>query len=191
MKIFEAQGYSKDKAINTLDLEIDTTKLRNATISWKKAGSPIKGKQLTDFLEKYTKEKKAIGAYIVLESPSDDTRLSPYKVINEVTTGKRKATTTYQIKEAELKIKHNITKDEEGNDVDTPEVSVVSTGKIEGKASKKDQAVKIMKDLIRENRKSYVIEIVKEITEGQKYASYGEYTPSKSAKQGKFIFFQA
>ena len=38
-------------------------------------------------------------------------------------------------------------------------------------------------------KKDYVIEIVKEVTEGQKYAGYGQYTPSKSAKLGKFMFF--
>jgi hypothetical protein len=46
-----------------------------------------------------------------------------------------------------------------------------------------------MKDLIEANKKDYVIEIVKEITDGQKYAGYGQYTPSKSAKLGKFIFY--
>ena len=45
-----------------------------------------------------------------------------------------------------------------------------------------------MKDLIKQNKKNYVIEIVKEITEGQKFAAYGEYTPSKSAEVGKFLF---
>ena len=45
-----------------------------------------------------------------------------------------------------------------------------------------------MKELIKETKKDYVIEIVKEITEGQKFAAYGEYTPSKSAEVGKFIF---
>ena len=46
-----------------------------------------------------------------------------------------------------------------------------------------------MKELIEANNKDYVVEIVKEVTEGQKYAGYGKYTPSKSAKLGKFMFF--
>ena len=46
-----------------------------------------------------------------------------------------------------------------------------------------------MKELIEENKKDYVVEIVKEVTAGQKYAGYGQYTPSKSAKLGKFMFF--
>ena len=74
-------------------------------------------------------------------------------------------------------------------DVEVSEVKVLSTGAVEARAGKKDEAVKLMKSLIKENRKNYVIEIVKEITTGERYASYGVYTPSKSAVVGKFIFF--
>lgn len=188
MKIVEAQGYNKQKALESAGFDIDVTRLKNATLSWKKAGSPLNGKKLEEFLKAYTKENRAYGAYVVVEAASDDTRERPYKVINEATKGKRKATTTYQVKEAELKIKFHTEKDEAGNDVEVPVVTVVSVGKVEGRATKKDQAIKLMKDLIKENRKDYVIEIVKEITEGQKFAAYGEYTPSKSAEVGKFIF---
>jgi hypothetical protein len=188
MRIAEAQGYSKQKAFETTGFDVDFGKLKNATLSWKKVGSPLGGKKLNEFLEAYIKENKAYGVYIVVDPASDDTRERPYKIINEATKGKRKSTTTYQVKEAEFKVKYRTVKDEEGNDVEVPEVTVVSTGKIEGKATKKDQAIKLMKDLIKQNRKPYVIEIVKEITEGQKYAAYGEYTPSKSAEVGKFIF---
>jgi len=188
MRIAEAQGYSKQKALETTGFDVDLERLKNATLSWKKAGAPLGGKKLEEFMKAYTKENKAYGAYVVVESASDDTRERPYKIINEATKGKRKATTTYQVKEAELKVKYHTEKDEEGNDVEVPEVTVVSSGKVEGRASKKDQAVKLMKDLIKQNKKNYVIEIVKEITEGQKFAAYGEYTPSKSAEIGKFIF---
>jgi len=188
MKIAEAQGYSKQKALETTGFDVDIERLKNATQSWKKAGAPLSGKKLTEFLEAYIKDNKVYGAYVVVEPASDDTRERPYKVINEATKGKRKATTTYQVKEAELKIKYHNTKDEEGNDIEVPEVTVVSSGKVEGRATKKDQAIKLMKDLIKQNKKDYVIEIVKEITEGQKFAAYGEYTPSKSAELGKFLF---
>lgn len=191
MKIAEAQGYSKQKALETTGFDVDIERLKNATQSWKKAGAPLGGKKLSEFLEAYIKDNKVYGAYVVVEAASDDTRERPYKVINEATKGKRKATTTYQVKEAELKVKYHNTKDEEGNDVETPEVAVVSSGKVEGRATKKDQAVKLMKDLIKQNKKNYVIEIVKEITEGQKFAAYGEYTPSKSAELGKFLFAMA
>lgn len=188
MKIAEAQGYSKQKALKTTGFDVDIERLKNATQSWRKAGAPLGGKKLNEFLEAYIKDNKVYGAYVVVEAASDDTRERPYKVINEATRGKRKSTTTYQVKEAELIVKYHNTKDEEGNDVEVPEVTVVSSGRVEGRATKKDQAVKLMKDLIKQNKKNYVIEIVKEITEGQKFAAYGEYTPSKSAELGKFLF---
>ena len=192
MRIVEAQGYSKEKAFIETGLDANLDKFRNATISWKKAGAPISGKKLEEFLTAYMKEKKAVGIYLVVTPSSDDTRLRPYTVINEATKGKRKATTTYQIKEADLKVKTKMVKDtdEDGNEIEVEEVTVAvsNTGAVEGRATKKDAAVKLMKELIKENRKDYVIEIVKEITEGQKYASYGVYTPSKTAEKGQFIF---
>ena len=192
MRIVEAQGYSKEKAFIESGLDANLDKFRNATISWKKAGAPISGKKLEEFLTAYMKEKKAVGIYLVVTPSSDDTRLRPYTVINEATKGKRKATTTYQIKEADLKVKTKMVagKDADDNDIEVEEVTVTvsNTGAVEGRATKKDAAVKLMKELIKENRKDYVIEIVKEITEGQKYASYGVYTPSKTAEKGQFIF---
>jgi hypothetical protein len=237
MIIKESQGYSKDKALEAAELDVTLDRLKNATLAWKKAGSPLSQKKLNDFMAAYIKDKKAVGAYIVVDPASDDTRLRPYNVINETTIGKRKSTTTYQIKEAELSVKfHTDTKvvkskdketgeeientvefqspykketitvevdvlDEDGKktgekatktkEVEIPQVKVISTGAVEAKASKKDEALKLMKELVTANEKDYVIEIVKEITDGQKYAGYGLYTPSKSAKLGKFMFFVA
>lgn len=191
MKTVEAQGYSKQKAFEVTGLDVDLDMLKNATLSWKKAGSPMNTKELNSFMAAYIKSKKAVGAYLVVEPSSDDTRTRPYKVINEVTNGKRKAKTFYQIKEAEFKVKTTTAKNEEGEDVESTEVSVISTGVIEGRAERKEAAMKLMKELIEENKKDYIIEIVREVVEGQKYAGYGQYTPSKSAKKGKFIFFVA
>ncbi|MGV8961932.1 MAG: hypothetical protein ACOH2V_00945 [Candidatus Saccharimonadaceae bacterium] len=232
MKSVEAQGYSKDKALEATGLDIELDRFKNATLAWKKAGSPMNTKQLNAFMTAYIKEKKAVGAYIVVEAASDDTRLRPYSVINEVTKGKRKSTTTYQIKEAELSVKYHTetrlvvdkvtgeeksvevqtpyiketvevevkTKDPETGEVtittalkevDVPQVKVISVGAVAARAGKKDLALKLMKELIETNRTDYVVEIVKEITAGQRYAGYGQYTPSKSAKLGKFVFFIA
>ena len=190
MKTVEAQGYSKEKALEASGLDVDFEMLKNATQAWKKAGSPMNSKALNTFMADYVKRNKVVGAYLVIESASDDTRLRPYNVINEVTEGKRKAKTTYQIKEAELKVKYEKVVDSEtGEESQKAVVSVISAGAVEARADKKDQAFKTMKELIEANKKNYVVEIVKEITEGQKYAGYGLYTPSKSAKQGKFMFF--
>lgn len=188
----EATGYSKELAFETTGLDVSYDKLKNATIAWKKAGSPLNTKQLNAFMEQYLKNKKAVGAYVVVEGSASDTRSNPYSVINERTTGKRKAKTTYQIKEGSFKVKETTSINEEGEEIVVKTVTGVSDlGAVEATADKKDVAIKLMKELISENKKNYVIEIVKEITEGQKYAAYGTYTPSKSAKQGKFLFFQA
>jgi hypothetical protein len=193
MKTVEAQGYSKEKALEAAGLDIDFDMLRNATLAWKKAGAPINPKDLNVFMANYMKRNQLAGAYLVIEAASDDTRLRPYSVINETTQGKRKTTTTYQIKEAELKVKYtkSTVTDENGEEreVSIPSVEVISVGAVEARADKKDKALKLMKELIEANNKDYVVEIVKEVTEGQKYAGYGKYTPSKSAKLGKFMFF--
>jgi len=189
MKSVEAQGYSKEKALETSGLDVELERLKNATLAWKKAGSPVNTKALNAFMAAYIKDKKAVGAYVVIEAASDDTRLRPYSVINETTKGKRKATTTYQIKGAELKVKHTTAVNEAGETIEIPIVEVLSVGAVEARAPKKDAALKLMKELIEKNKCDYVVEIVKEITDGQKYAGYGQYTPSKSAKLGKFVFF--
>jgi hypothetical protein len=189
MKTVEAQGYNKEKALESTGLDVQLDMLKNATQAWKKAGSPMNTKDLNRFMAEYIKRNKLVGAYLVVEASSDDTRLRPYSVINETTKGKRKTTTTYQIKEAELKVKFTTMITDENEEIAVPVVDVVAVGAVEARADKKDTALKIMKELIEVNKKDYVVEIVKEVTEGQKYAGYGQYTPSKSAKLGKFLFF--
>lgn len=189
MKTVEAQGYNKEKALESTGLDVQLEMLKNATQAWKKAGSPMNAKDLNRFMADYIKRNKLVGAYLVIEPSSDDTRLRPYSVINETTKGKRKTTTTYQIKEAEFKVKFTKMITEENEEIEVPVVDVISVGAVEARADKKDAALKLMKDLIEVNKKDYVVEIVKEVTEGQKYAGYGQYTPSKSAKLGKFLFF--
>lgn len=189
MKTVEAQGYSKEKALEATGLDVQLEMLKNATQAWKKAGSPMNTKELNRFMAEYIKKNKLVGAYLVIEPSADDTRLRPYSVINETTTGKRKTTTTYQIKEADLKVKYSTVINEAGEPVEVPSVEVIGVGAVEARADKKDLALRLMKELIEENHKDYVVEIVKEVTEGQKYAGYGQYTPSRSAKLGKFLFF--
>jgi len=195
MVIKEAQGYDKETALESTGLEISIEKCKNATVAWKKAGSPLNTKDMNKFCTEYLKNNKLISnGYIIVESASADTRVRPYSIINETTQGKRKTTTTYQIKEADLKVKYNtytVVDEETGEkkEVTTPTVDVVAVGAVEARANKKDEAFKLMKELIEETKKTYAVEIVKEVTEGQKYAGYGLYTPSKSAKLGKFVFF--
>lgn len=189
MKTVEALGYSKTKAYASTGLEADIEMLKNATIAWKKIGSPLSGKPFNEFITSYCKAKKAVGGYIIVDPAADDTRQRPYTVINEVTDGKRKAKTFYQIKEAELKVKSKKIQAKDGSEKELLSVDVISAGIIAGKAERKEAAVKLMKELIEANKRNYAIEIGKEVVEGKRFASYGIYTPSKSAHQGKFIFF--
>ena len=188
MQIKQAQGYSKEKALETTGFDVEMEMMKNASQAWKKAGSPLSGKDLNKFFENYIKEKKAIGAFVVVNGSTDDTRTRPYSVINEVTDGKRKSKTVYQIKEAELKIKSSKVTNEAGEEENIQTAEVVSLGAVVGRADKKELAVKTMKELIEANKRNYAIEICKEVVEGKKYASYGIYTPSKSAKEGTFLF---
>lgn len=185
----EVQGYSKEKAFQNAELNVELDMLKNATQAWKKAGSPMNTKELNKFMAAYIKDKKAVGAFLVIEAAADDTRTRPYTVINEVTKGKRKTTTTYQVKEGSFKVKYKTETNEEGEEVKVPVVEVTDLGAVVERADKKDTAFRLMKDLIEHNKRDYVVEIAKEVTEGQKYAGYGQYTPSKSAKLGKFMFF--
>ena len=202
MQIKEANGYSKVEAFDATGLENDFSKFTNATQAWKKAQSPINHKELKTFAEGYLKGKKSIGAYIVVDGAKDDTRERPYEVISEKTDGKRKMKRSYQVVDAELKVTESkatviskVTDKETGveseveKEVVVKKVKVLSEGAVQAKAGKKSEAEKLMKELISETHSNYVIKIVDEVVEGKEYAGYGLYTPSKSAKVGKFIFF--
>ena len=188
MKIAEAQGYSKQKALETTELNHDIKRYKNATITWKKMGAPMGGQALADFFEAYIKDNRAYGAHIVVEPAVDDTRERPYKVVNVKAEGTTKFVTVYQVVEAELKVKTTVEVDEEGNEFEVHDVKPVSTGVVAGRAAKKDQAIKLMKDLIKENRKDYMIVRVKEVEGPNAHSAFGIYTPSKSAEVGKFVF---
>lgn len=188
MLLKEAQGFTKEEAFATTGIDADFSMFKNATQAWKKAGSPL-GKELGKFLAGYSAKQKLIGAYIVVDSSSADTRERPYKIVNEITDGKRKFKRSYAIVEAELKVSTTKIADEEGNEKEITNVKVISTGATEGKADKKETAMQLMRDIIAETKKDYVIKIVEEVVEGKEFAGYGIYTPSKSAKTGKFVFF--
>ena len=49
MKTVEAQGYSKEKALEATGLDVQLEMLKNATQAWKKAGSPMNTKDLNRF----------------------------------------------------------------------------------------------------------------------------------------------
>lgn len=189
MRFAEVKAYSKEKAIEAAGFDIDADLFGNATLAWKKANAPTDPRKVKEFAEAYMKDKKKVGIIINVTPASEDTRERPYTVVNEPAEGRRKFLLTYNVVEAELKSKVTVSKDENGEDVKSYDVKVESTGKTAGKASKKSEANKLMKDLIRENRRSYVLRVTKDVAEGKEYASYGIYTPSKGAEEGKFFVF--
>ena len=58
MKTVEAQGYSKEKALEATGLDVQLEMLKNATQAWKKAGSPMNTKELNRFMAEYIKKNK-------------------------------------------------------------------------------------------------------------------------------------
>lgn len=188
MTLKEANGYSREEAYASTGFGADFEMLKNATQAWKKAGSPIDKKKLTQFLTEYAAKQKLLGAYIVVDPSANDTRERPYTIINEVTDGKRKFKRFYAVYEAELKVSTSTTTDENGEEKKSYNAKVVNTGVVCGKADKKDEAFAIMRDLIKTTKKNYVVKIQEEVVEGKEFAGYGVYTPAKSAKSGKFIF---
>ena len=191
MRTIEAQGFTKAAAYETTGLDVEFALLKNATQKWKKEGSPMNTKELNKFMTEYMTANKAVGAYIVVDGSSKDTRLRPYSVINVVTDGKRKSKRVYQIKEATFKTKTSTVVNEEGVEetIKVVDPKSVVLGVVVGREGKKSEAVAAAKKLTTANKRAYGIEIVEEIVEGQKYAAFVDYTPSESAKLGKFIFF--
>lgn len=192
MTTVEAQGYSKEIALDNAGLDITLDKLKNATQAWKKAGSPMSTKAINEFVGDYLKKHKPAGIYLVVDPASNDTRKRPYSVINEVTKGARKYATVYQVIEGDFTNKPSTVEveTEEGMvETSVDNVTVTEEGIVVGETAKKDDAFKLAKELVEENKRSYVVKLAKKVVEGQEYAGYVGYTPSKSAKLGKFMFF--
>lgn len=75
-------------------------------------------------------------------------------------------------------------------EIKVPMVKVREVGAVVGEATKKAEAEKLMKKLITDNKRSYVVEKVKVSSDADKnYTSFGVYTPSANAEEGNFMFF--
>lgn len=122
---------------------------------------------MVDYLTKKTKNAAGVGCSITVEAAVASTRERPYKITDvKNEKGKRKYSTIYTIK-----------------DRDTNEILAKCD---ETKAKAKD----VLKDLFKKGFKGRAVcTYTKEVTEGEPVAFYGEYTPSKSAKQGTYLVF--
>lgn len=170
-KRVEVKAFTRAEAVEQVE---DTFFVqRDATQAWKKAGEPSPlDKEFkifcANYLEKHTKNAPGTACSITYKPGSADTRERPYKmndVVNEK--GKRKYVTTYIIKNKE-----------------TGEELAKTT---ENKAKAKELAKKLYTE--GGYRGSVICNYTKEVAEGEPIAFTMDYAPSKSSKEGHYIFF--
>ena len=170
-KRVEVKAYTKAEAIDQVKDVFFVQ--RDATQAWRKAGEPSPlDKEFkvfcANYLEKHTKNAPGTACMITYRAGAADTRERPYKmndVVNEK--GKRKYVTTYLLKDK-------------------------STGEELAKTTEnKKKAQELAKKLYIDEgfRGSIICTYTKEVAEGEPVAFTVDYAPSKSSKEGHYIFF--
>ena len=170
-KRVEVKAYTKAEAIDQVKDVFFVQ--RDATQAWRKAGEPSPlDKEFkvfcANYLEKHTKNDPGTACMITYRAGAADTRERPYKmndVVNEK--GKRKYVTTYLLKDK-------------------------STGEELAKTTEnKKKAQELAKKLYIDGgfRGSIICTYTKEVAEGEPVAFTVDYAPSKSSKEGHYIFF--
>ena len=170
-KRVEVKAYTKAEAIDQVKDVFFVQ--RDATQAWRKAGEPSPlDKEFkvfcANYLEKHTKNAPGVACMITYRAGAADTRERPYKmndVVNEK--GKRKYVTTYLLKDK-------------------------STGEELAKTTEnKKKAQELAKKLYIDGgfRGSIICTYTKEVAEGEPVAFTVDYAPSKSSKEGHYIFF--
>lgn len=170
-KKLEVVGATKQEALNNAPFSVlyDATQ---AYKNWKEKQEGAVTEAMVknfciEYLAKKTKNAAGVGCSVTINAAVDNTRERPYKITDvKNEKGKRKYSTIYTIK-----------------DQDTNEILAKCD---ETKAKAKD----VLKQLYKDGFKGRAIcTYNKEVTEGEPVAFYGEYTPSKSAKQGTYMVF--
>ena len=170
-KRVEVKAYTKAEAIDQVKDVFFVQ--RDAIQAWRKAGEPSPlDKEFkvfcANYLEKHTKNAPGTACMITYRAGAADTRERPYKmndVVNEK--GKRKYVTTYLLKDK-------------------------STGEELAKTTEnKKKAQELAKKLYIDGgfRGSIICTYTKEVAEGEPVAFTVDYAPSKSSKEGHYIFF--
>jgi hypothetical protein len=170
-KNLEVVGATKQEALDSAPFKV----LYDATQAYKNwmekqegaVTEAMKKNFYVEYLAKKTKNAPGVGCSITVEAAIADTRERPYKITDvKNEKGKRKYSTIYIIKNR-----------------DTNEILAKCD---ETKAKAKD----VVKKLYKDGFKGRVIcTYTKEVTEGEPVAFYGDYTPSKSTKSGRYIVF--
>ena len=170
-KRVEVKAYTKAEAVDQVKDVFFVQ--RDATQAWKKAGEPSPlDKEFkvfcANYLEKHTKNAPGTACMITYRAGAADTRERPYKmndVVNEK--GKRKYVTTYLLKDK-------------------------STGEELAKTTEnKKKAQELAKKLYIDGgfRGSIICTYTNEVSDGEPIAFTVDYAPSKSSKEGHYIFF--
>ncbi len=170
MKTVNVKAYS----VNDVRKQSPFTLVKNATTMWKKAGSPVAGEELKEFMKSYltkaTKNALGQGCYIVLDPAISDSRENPYKIHNIPTEGKRKFKRVYELVNS-------------------------TTGQIIASGDSKEEAIKLAKTIVSKEKEKlgvgvkHICRVANVVVEGQSDAFTFEYVPSQNAKQGTFLLF--
>lgn len=168
MKRFEIKAYSFEEA-KAKAAEMGLTVVRNVTVSWKNAGSPISDKSFKEFAvdslaKNHLSNAEGVGLAVIVSAGSADTRERPYKFTNNVVEGRKSVERVYEIRRKD-------------------------TGAVVGSAAMKADAEKLAKKLMSDLRTDLECIIVYHVTEGKDLAFSLEYTPSTNTKEGTYVVF--
>ena len=164
----EFEVFSFDEAVAAAEKE-GFHVIKNKTMSWKNAGSPVSDKELKVFaVDQLTKERltnvPGAGFMIIVKAGSADTRERPYAYENITTDGRIKTERTY-----------------EWTRNDTGEVVLSTTGT-------KDEAIKAAKEIMSEVKADMTLTVVYRVKEGKDVIGRLTYTPSKNTESGRYLF---
>jgi hypothetical protein len=168
MKKIEINAFSIKEAKEKAK-EMGIAVVANVTPSYIKRGKPS-GDNFTVFATEMMEKRnltdiRGAGLIVSVKNGSADTRLHPYTFKNNVINGTRKF---QRVNEIRLK----------------------STDQLVGEASKKDDAIKLAKQLMNQYKEDMICKIVyRTIDVAEEVAFELDYTPSKDTTEGTYIVF--
>lgn len=165
---YEINAYSLEEAKEKA-IEMGLTVVRNVTQSWKNANCPLTDKDFKMFAvdvmaKNRLSQTEGVGLIVALNPGSKDTRERPYTFKNNVVEGKRSIKRVYEIR-------------------------LKDTDELIGEAETKGDAIDLAKALMSKYKKDMVSTIVYRVTEDKDVSFELVYTPSASAKEGKYVVF--
>lgn len=159
-------GFNANEAKENADVEF--TLIGNATMMWKKAGCPT-GDALNEFIKEYLSKKNIPankGYYIVVDAPSADKKMKPFRVVRTANKEQRVLKTTYQLVGKESRVVY----------------AEVITNKI-------DEALMKAREIVPEKKETIELHYIKTVIAGVPVPAVVEYAPSIKSKIGSYILF--